>query len=169
MSQIEKQYKQTTLFDYFKIDIKKENVVVKKNTSIVGEMLSVLPSDLQNIVFSYDDTYKINYNMVIAEIQQLLSMRNCLEFKKKHWCLGLNSWYSIAHKMGFYHIRVSSIQNEFEGCNSLLLSPYQLMLNMENSIRGNKMIDEFDYDKFFDFQNEIFDFVMQFNESDEDD
>lgn len=31
------------------------------------------------------------------------------------------------------------------------------------------MIDEFDYDKFFDFQNEIFDFVMQFNESDEDD
>lgn len=165
---IAKQYKQTTLFDYFKVNIKKENVIVKKTTSILSEMLSVLPSDLQNIVFSYDDTYKRNYNMIISEIQRMLSLENCLEFKQKYKCLGLNSWYLIVHIINGEHIRVASYTPEYEGCNSLLLRPYQLLLNMKNCIIGNQRLEEYDYFKFEELQSDIETTIDRFHDEFED-
>ena len=91
-------------------------------------------NDLQNIVYSYVG-YKELYDRVINEINTLLTKKNALFSRKKYEMILGTSGYMIYHRTYADHIRVISIQRQYEGLNSILFDAHHFLLTFKLNTR----------------------------------
>ena len=98
------------------------------------------PPEIQEIIWSYDPTFREVFSRVIHQIDKTLSFHRELVFKKQYQKFFGIGIYGICHKKkveysksnnGIYY-RVASLQNEFDyHCNSFLFKVHKLLLLME--------------------------------------
>ena len=107
--------------------------------------ISNLPLDLQNIIFSYDNTWRERFNEVIQEINNTtftrdIEDRKTLRFRGKHRLLtgnGLYFAYNCFYEDFQYRVLVISLNQGLIGFNSLLLPVHKLLLSMSIFDDGN--------------------------------
>jgi len=112
--------------------------------------------EIQQIIFEFDPTYRDVFDKVVKEMNTILEGKKELQFKKKYQNIFGDSSYGIVHRTEseYGHIRVALIQPQYEGCNSVLLTPFKVLLFMKISnsrnIHTNELIvyDDYEWDNF---------------------
>jgi hypothetical protein len=98
------------------------------------ETKNKLPIVLIRIVNEYlQDRWKKKFNLVMKQILDTMNPLNNLQAKKKYKFI-FGGVYRQAHRI--YRefeddIRIASLEPEYEGLNSVLLSPYKLLLSFK--------------------------------------
>jgi hypothetical protein len=133
---------------------------------VESQSRAILPDELLVIINKLlQQKWRDEYNNVINAINEIMDPSSDLEAKPKYRILLGTADYRQVHRTCYDHIRIASIEPEYEGCNSLLLTPYKLLLSMNVCRCG--VYDEYDYRRFHNLQSDLTDAVYD-NESDSD-
>ena len=93
------------------------------------------PPEIQEIIWSYDPTYREKFSRVVHQIEKTLYFRYELVFKKQYQKFFGKGIYGIFHKRNTNKgrfCRVASVAPEFDyHCNSILLKEHKVLLYME--------------------------------------
>jgi hypothetical protein len=98
-----------------------------------GSSMRKLPVEIQQLVYEFDPTYHIVFDKVMQDLKKILARHTQLQFKKKYQRIFGSSAYAMVHRTCAGHIRVASIEREYEGCNSVLLEVHKVLLFMQVS------------------------------------
>ena len=132
--------------------------------SVESQSIAILPAELMAMINELlQQKWRDKYSNVINAINEIMNSSSDLKAKPKYRILLGTAAYRQAHRTYHDHIRIASIQPEYEGCNSLLLTPYKLLLSMYVCRCGH--YNEEDYRRFNILQSDL-EAAVYDNESD---
>ena len=121
--------------------------------NVESQSITILPDELIAIINELlQQKWRDEYNNVINAINEIMHRSSDLKAKPKHRFLLGSSHYRQVHRTYYDHIRIASIQPQYEGCNSLLVTPYKLLLSV--NVCRCKVFDEYDYRRFNNLQSD---------------
>jgi hypothetical protein len=142
-----------------------------------------LPTDIQIMIYEYDPTYRDAFDRVVGEMNAMLGTHNSilfdsrfhtqLQFKRRYQGVLGSGGYGRVHRTYDDDIRVASIEPEYEGCNSVLLTAPKVLLWMKISdlrnIHSNELViyDDSVWERFHNLQSDLESAVYD-QDSDED-
>ena len=129
--------------------------------NVESQSITILPDEriactqLSTNCFNRSGEMNTTIYNVINAINEIMHRSSDLKAKPKHRFLLGSSHYRQVHRTCYDHIRIASIQPQYEGCNSLLLTPYKLLLSIAMYACCCGIYDEEDYERFNDLQSDL--------------